>query len=355
MDYASMLDKDFVGSFPQDTDYIYQPTNPIVWYEPNGNPHPVDPLPTFAPFVDLKPDVFEVDDQSTLPSCTGNTVVTAAELTLKRDERPLSLSWLFPYWVGRNLIDELPGQKGSSVRTAVRAGKHFGLCAATLWPYNPAMEDVRPSDAAFTEAMTRRVQRYEIIKPIYLITWTPEQKKANLILQIKSALNEGIPVLFSCLLNDLWFGVTGPWQGQQYVFPAPDHPTIGAHAMLIIGYDDTSQRFLIENSWGPSWGDGGFGGMPYDALYNSMREFFVIRGFDGIYINDPLQKEWDWIQKMYLGFYGRPADLGGMIYWRDRLIKEGFGAIVEAFMTSPEASAIYDSKLTEANRITRRR
>ena len=122
-----------------------------------------------------------------------------------------------------------------------------------------------------------------------------------------------------------------------------------------IGYDDNCLRWLDENSWGIPWGDGGFGGMPYDALYNSMREFFVVRGFDGIYIGDPLQAQWDWVQKMYLGFYGRHADLGGMIYWRDRLIAEGFGNIVKAFMTSPEAQLLYTpERMKEANQATRK-
>jgi hypothetical protein len=36
------------------------------------------------------------------------------------------------------------------------------------------------------------------------------------------------------------------------------------HAVACIGYDDDSQRFLCENSWGPKWGDGGFFGIPYE-------------------------------------------------------------------------------------------
>lgn len=355
IDYSKKIDLNFVGSFPQDTDYVYEPTKPIVYYDASGNPRPLEVLPTFAPFVDLKPDVHEVDDQLAVPSCTANAGTSAPEWILKYDHRPLSLSRLFNYWVSRNIINELPGQIGSSVRSAIRAIKHFGVPAETTWPYIPAQVDTRPTEEAFSEASTRVIQRYEIIKPVQLVWWTREQKRDNLVLQIKSALNEGIPVVFSCNLNDLWYSVSGPWQEHQYTYPADGHPTVGGHAMVIIGYDDASGRFLIENSWGSQWGDGGFGGMPYDALYNSMREFFIVRCFDGTYLNDPLQAQWDWIQKMYLGFYGRPADLGGMLYWRERLINEGFGAIVEAFMTSPEAAGLYTpERMAEANRQTRK-
>jgi len=44
--YAALLTPNIVKSFPQETDYIYQPT-----------PGP------YADEVDLKPDVFEVDDR----------------------------------------------------------------------------------------------------------------------------------------------------------------------------------------------------------------------------------------------------------------------------------------------------
>ena len=40
-------------------------------------------------------------------------------------------------------------------------------------------------------------------------------------------------------------------------------PSGGGHAVVIIGYDDATQRFLVQNSWGPNWADGGFFGFPY--------------------------------------------------------------------------------------------
>ena len=37
----------------------------------------------------------------------------------------------------------------------------------------------------------------------------------------------------------------------------------GGHLILVIGYDDTMQAWLIKNSWGTNWGDGGFGWIGY--------------------------------------------------------------------------------------------
>jgi C1A family cysteine protease len=36
--------------------------------------------------------------------------------------------------------------------------------------------------------------------------------------------------------------------------------------MAVVGYDDARRRFLIRNSMGASWGDGGYGSVPYEYL-----------------------------------------------------------------------------------------
>jgi hypothetical protein len=42
----------------------------------------------------------------------------------------------------------------------------------------------------------------------------------------------------------------------------------GGHAMLCVGYSDQDQVFVVRNSWGPKWGDGGYCYVPYDYLAN---------------------------------------------------------------------------------------
>lgn len=41
---------------------------------------------------------------------------------------------------------------------------------------------------------------------------------------------------------------------------------LGGHAISIVGYDDTTQSFIIRNSWGPEWGEKGFGHVSYTDL-----------------------------------------------------------------------------------------
>ena len=40
----------------------------------------------------------------------------------------------------------------------------------------------------------------------------------------------------------------------------------GGHAVTIVGYDDNNKRFILQNSWGTSWGNKGFTYFPYDEF-----------------------------------------------------------------------------------------
>jgi C1A family cysteine protease len=48
--------------------------------------------------------------------------------------------------------------------------------------------------------------------------------------------------------------------------PAAHESMLGGHAVLLVGYDHERKLFKVRNSWGPSWGDGGYFWMPYDYV-----------------------------------------------------------------------------------------
>jgi C1A family cysteine protease len=66
-------------------------------------------------------------------------------------------------------------------------------------------------------------------------------------------------------------------------FPLSGETIVGGHAVAAVGYDDnmiiknlnpsaqeTKGALLIRNSWGPGWGEDGYGWLPYDYVLNSL-------------------------------------------------------------------------------------
>jgi uncharacterized protein (TIGR03437 family) len=41
---------------------------------------------------------------------------------------------------------------------------------------------------------------------------------------------------------------------------------LGGHAVLLVGYDDAGQYFIVKNSWGPAWGESGYFRIAYSQL-----------------------------------------------------------------------------------------
>ncbi|WP_234117224.1 C1 family peptidase [Clostridium hydrogenum] len=50
----------------------------------------------------------------------------------------------------------------------------------------------------------------------------------------------------------------------------------GAHALCVVGYDDSRQAVKIINSWGTDWGVDGYGWISYDFLKNNNIDAYVM-------------------------------------------------------------------------------
>ena len=45
---------------------------------------------------------------------------------------------------------------------------------------------------------------------------------------------------------------------------------LGGHAVLIVGYDDDGRYFIVKNSWGPNWGEGGYFRIAYSEMDDAV-------------------------------------------------------------------------------------
>jgi C1A family cysteine protease len=62
--------------------------------------------------------------------------------------------------------------------------------------------------------------------------------------------------------------------------PTEGESAIGGHAMLIVGYNQKKEEFIVRNSWGPNWGYGGYCYMPwaYCLFGERVDDFWVVKG-----------------------------------------------------------------------------
>jgi Papain family cysteine protease len=87
-----------------------------------------------------------------------------------------------------------------------------------------------------------------------------------------------------------WLDLVGPtvvqvpirWDfsavGSQIYHPNPASPVRGDHLMLVVGFNDDDQCWIVKNSWGTTWGDRGYGRIAYAANMLEPRDFVGVRG-----------------------------------------------------------------------------
>lgn len=96
-------------------------------------------------------------------------------------------------------------------------------------------------------------------------TWMYDRSAA----EMKHLLCMGMPIIWLCrITNGSLYSSRNqgkPWR--EHTWDTTDPMILGQHYVCIVGYDDVAGRWLVENSWGSDWGDGGFFGMPYDQLW----------------------------------------------------------------------------------------
>jgi C1A family cysteine protease len=233
-----------------------------------GVAHPENASP--ASSVDLRAYCSPVEDQGALGSCTANATAGLVEYFERRARgKYVDASRLFLYKATRNLL-HWTGDTGAYLRSTMGALALFGVPPEEYWPYDIANFDNEPTAFCYAFASDFRAISYYRLDP-------PGTTTASLLARIKSNLGGGLPSVFGFTV---YSSVSQAAATGQIPFPAPGESTVGGHAVLAVGYDDTLRivngpvtttgALLIRNSWGPNWGDHGYGYLPYDYVNRSL-------------------------------------------------------------------------------------
>lgn len=278
---------------------------------------------TVADEIDLMPEVWETENQRAIGMCVGEGITADCESLLKLDGRPMSLSPLALYNMTRKRSG-LMGSAGSGVymRDAFEAARKLGIASEQVYPYDKSQDDLEPPAEVYADAATRRLERYE-----YVVNQHFDQTVSAAAARIDAALAEGLPVIFGCQVRQSLRGLAGPWQTHNYDMRSP---VIGGHCMRIIGRSRAAALWLVQNWWGPDFGDGGFCGLPFAIAQEPFFEAFIVRKFDGIAVPDvprvALETQTEFC--IMARIIPDPAELGRQVYvWIGARLPSGTWAI----------------------------
>jgi len=146
-------------------------------------------------------------------------------------------------------FDGIPDEDGTFPRIAMKVLLNYGVCHESFWPY-VVTKIKRPKAGADKDAVRFKIKAYARIKSQ---------------LEMKRSLLVNGPFVVGVKVFESWFNKKVEKSG---LVPMPQlkEYSVGGHAICIVGYDDRLKVFKFKNSWGPSWGTGGYGYLPYKYI-----------------------------------------------------------------------------------------
>lgn len=213
-------------------------------------------LAAAPPLVDLRPGCPAVYDQGSLGSCTAQAIAGLVEfLKKKQNKEVFTPSRLFIYYNERVMEGTVRVDAGATLRSGFKVVSQLGNPHENLWWYNISKFAVKPNTNVYKDGLNHQVIRYTRVNNARLD-------------DMRACLASGFPIVGGFAVYNSFQSATVSRTG---VVPMPlrNERMLGGHAIMVVGYDDSKQRFIVRNSWG-NWGDKGYCYMPYIYLCNSQ-------------------------------------------------------------------------------------
>jgi hypothetical protein len=201
-------------------------------------------------------------DQKDLDCCVSCGLAACAEILY--GEPPLAP--LYHYYTVRGGV-----LAGMTVEEGGAALARDGICHLPLHPaaYTAEGAAIAPSADAFTDAARLLESRIRASTSLFgpLEPLIDPQREV----QWKRTLTEGRPLLIE-------FELTPPYGPTMRRLQPTGDGTGRLHAVVVIGYEDAQQAFIVQDSRGPGFAIGGQWWLPYDvALTRLVRQAFALR------------------------------------------------------------------------------
>jgi len=222
--------------------------------------------------VDLSSFCPEVGDQGRIQSCVGWAIGYGA-LTIQRaiqsnmrDKRVITKNANSALFIYNQIKQNKDCNSGAKISDAVQFIRENGDCLSAN--FDAAVNDCGklPNSALQKEAANYTVADF--------MTLFEKEAPADIKkLKIQRALANGQPVVIGLKITRNFATL----QNMTYWNPAIGNTnSIGSHAMVVVGYDEFKDAFLIMNSWGREWGTDGFIWIKYADFTKNCKYAYVL-------------------------------------------------------------------------------
>jgi C1A family cysteine protease len=219
-----------------------------------------------------------VRNQGQIGSCTAFCGTEAYEILYyygHNNTFPTTLSPAFLYYCERVKIEKqsISADNGASMANIPQSLQKYGLCLESLYAYPSSDKSTAyktaPTTADFTNGLSYVIGQ---AKTSYA------RVNSGDTAAVKNLLRNNIPVMMGLNVYDnSKYQYFEGLNTKSYTYNpltstgalASGVQLLGGHATPIIGYDDTKQAFLVQNSWGTNWGNKGFYYMPYSVFMST--------------------------------------------------------------------------------------
>jgi papain like protease len=213
------------------------------------------------PALDYSSNIKVIRDSGAEGSVVGHALATALEFQIAKathEEHKVSARHI--YYLARQATGSTESDSGAIIKDAIRALAKKGAVEEKVWPYVPGEYAAKPPPAVNT------ARKFRI----------SDARKVNSLDDLKRALTQNGPIVAGITM---YASAMSPKTAETGLIPLPTPKAqiIGGHAIVVVGFDDKQERIKFVNSWGPSWGDHGFGYLPYEYIRKYMSDAWTFK------------------------------------------------------------------------------
>jgi C1A family cysteine protease len=197
--------------------------------------------------IDLRAGMPPIWNQGSIGSCTAHGVAAAHIYAQRKNvnAKEIMPSRLALYFNGRAVRGWQNQDSGACIVDVVKSTFKLGVADEKLYPYLTTKFKLKPPASVYANALLHQTLQYQKVD---------NSKEENIV----AALAEGNPVIFGSTLYEGYDNL----KNNTMHMPDLKAKVVGGHCQLIVGWSAAKKAFLVRNSWGKEFADGGHWWMP---------------------------------------------------------------------------------------------